>query len=254
MSDKKVQEYSESLRARSQQVKIRIGSAVYPIAMVLDMDALIDDVIEIERNMPTGNPACPYGATLWPSTRAFADFAENLVTSERFDFSKVKNAIELGCGVGVGSCILAKLGVKKILATDIEPNLHFLVEENARTFGVEGHISFEALDWAKPLPAHMKRAFDFVLACDVLYEPSHIKMLPKIASQVLSVDGVFYLGDPKRYCYLSAVEELKKCFGSVVERSIRIENENIAATQGVVNTKTDFTEVQILECRNPLQH
>lgn len=245
----KVKELSQSLLARAEARSIRIGKTAYPVWMVLDMDALIDDVIAIEDRVPAAKQKCPYGATLWPSTRAFADFIQ--LRDEEYSLSQRKRILELGCGVGVGSCILAQYGASHVIATDVEPEFDFLVERNATVFGVEGRVEFRYLNWGEDPPGDLAQQCDFILACDVLYEPEHIKLLPRIARDLLSDEGVFVLGDPKRFCYLSAVEELNRCFFDVNVTSLKVENEDVDLRQGVVNKETDFTEVQFLECRKP---
>lgn len=246
-SDKK--SYRSSLLDRAVTRKIRLGPSVYDIWMVLDMDALIDDFIEIHS---TGErPDCPYGATLWPSTRAFADWAEKKIKTEPKYFSNIEKAVDLGCGVGVGSCLLAKYGVKEVIATDAVSDLDFLVERNAKVLGVDGKVHFKTLDWSQQVPAEERHSYPLVLACDVLYEQIHLTLLPRIAHSLVHPDGVFYLGDPKRYCFESAVAELKKYFSDIQQETVVVENESADVKQGVVNLDCGTTSVQILSCRRP---
>lgn len=244
-------ELLESLKTRAEARSIRLGKKEFSVWMVLDMDALIDDVIEIENRVPAAKAKCPYGATLWPSTRAFADYIENTSASGHIKFHQIETALELGCGVGVGSCLLARAGVKKVIATDNEQHLEFLIQRNSKVFEVDGKVIFQQLDWANPPPENMRHFFPLVLACDVLYEPEHIKLLPNIARQLTAKDGVFYLADPRRFCFQSAVEELERCFESVKMTTVRVENEGVDVSQGVINRDTDFTNVEIIECRLP---
>lgn len=242
-------ENERSFLKRAETRAIRIGSQIYKIWMVLDMDALIEDfIVYHEQNDKRADLGCPYGATLWPSTRAFADWAETQEKKDKNYFIKFEKALELGCGVGVASCILAKMGIKKVIATDAETDLAWLIEKNAELFHVSQSIQFESLKWGDDGRCEQLGTFPLVTAFDVLYEREHIRDLPRTAHKLLSDDGLFILGDPRRFCFESAIEELKKYFKNVEMTTVPIEHESSEAMQGVINRDTEFTPVEMILC------
>lgn len=241
---------------RARITQVLLGDTPFDVWMVADMDSLINDfVAEQEKNTALKN-RCPFGAALWPSGRAFATWALQQHAAGNFpninDELKSLGALELGCGVGLVSCVLAHCGVTPIVATDYEPAYADFVKANSNLFNVTPEtISFATLDWVKPLPEKMCQAFPLVVACDVLYENSHIDFLPEYAASLLHNDGVFYLADPERFRFESAVKKLGKCFESIICHVVQVPNSVAEAQQGLVNLGHKVTQVQILECRKP---
>jgi len=71
------------------------------------------------------DPGMAFGTGLHPTTRLCTEALESVVNgSER--------ALDLGCGSGILSIVAAKLGVKSVLAVDIEPIAAQVAQENAR--------------------------------------------------------------------------------------------------------------------------
>ena len=56
--------------------------------------------------------------------------------------------LELGCGVGLLAVVLARLGARRVVATDGDPRLSSLASANARRNGVASAVESCALEWA----------------------------------------------------------------------------------------------------------
>ena len=221
----------------------------FPVWMVGDMDGLIDAFIEAQNTHAHLKERTPFGAVLWPSGKAFARAIETELSEEFKNPTAV--SLELGCGVGFVAAWLAHLGVGKVVATDYEPAFATFVEKNAREFFVENQVHFKILDWTQPLPSSEIKQYRLVVACDVLYEDVHIEFLPKIASAVLHPEGVFYLADPERYRFQSALENLNRCFGKIEDTLLEVASDDFDASAGVVNASATLTRVHLLKCTLP---
>lgn len=228
--------------------EVRIGLDSYFVWMVADFDSYLNSFAEDVSNGERGEKACPFGALLWPSSRALLNYFGIGKPGPLKQFN-VPLAIELGCGVGMLSCFLPLFGIESVIATDFEPDLQPLIALNARDFAVSDLIKFEKLDWTKPLSIEKTGIYPLVFACDVLYDDTHISSLPKIASELLTADGVLYIADPERFRYESALEQIKSHFKNVKIIEIDVENDKSDAAFGLVRKDAKYTRVKILECR-----
>jgi len=142
----------------------------------------------------------PYWAELWPSSTVMADFVLSETGSGR-------DAIELGCGVGLVSIAAAMAG-HGVLATDYYAEaLEFTRANATRNLGHE--LDTQVLDW-REIPDTMGR-FDLVLASDVLYETRYADLVARTIERVLSRDGEAFVADPGRVAaeaFVRACEQL----------------------------------------------
>ena len=87
--------------------------------------------------------------------------------------------LELGSGVGFLAALLAAKTKWSVTASDYEPAYATYLAANCELHGAE-KIPFETLDWCEAAPAHLRNSFDIVVACDVLYDDSHLESLPRM--------------------------------------------------------------------------
>ena len=177
------------------------------VLVVDNFDGFLDDFAqEVGGNL--SDERCPFGVLLWPSSRTLADrFAR------KRPMPAPKFIVELGCGVGFLSCVLARLYPEAIVhACDYEESLRSFVEKNAKAWGVSDRVIFHPIDWREIPPTALKSQADLVVGADVFYDDSHIKQLPSFAASLLKADGRLVLGDPKRFRFSQAIEELLKDF------------------------------------------
>lgn len=108
----------------------------------------------------------PIFGVIWPSGRVLANFM--------FDYNTDgKRVLEVGCGIGLTSLLLNKLGVD-ISATDHHPEVQRFLKRNSDLNG-DKEIPFERVDWAEQ-SEHLG-LFDIIVGSDLLYEDQHIAIL-----------------------------------------------------------------------------
>ena len=145
-------------------------------------DALID-----EREFDEDD-RLPYWAEIWPSAIALARrlSIENL---------KGRDAVELGCGVGLAT-VAAMGGGARVLATDYYEAALDFTRHNART-NVGNPPATSLLDWRAP-GAGDHGPFDLVFAADVLYEEGSARALADLVPGLLKPGGEALFADPGR--------------------------------------------------------
>lgn len=234
---------------KAKEVDIFFSGQRKKIWVAQDMDTVLDEFSAAQLTQEIPAHHCPFGGVLWPSGRAFADWSRNNLTVDEINSSET---LELGCGVGFVACALAEIGLKNILATDAEQSFADYLFQNSKEWGVQGRIKFETLDWYNEVPLKYQKRFPLVIACDVLYEESHIQLLPKIAHECLNKDGTFYLADPERFRFDAAMAELKKLFNSVEDTVVETELNPMDIATGTVSKTQKKVRVHILKCREPI--
>ena len=134
-----------------------------------------------------GRQALPFGSSLWPAALVLADV---LVRSP--EYVAHKRVLELGCGLGLGAIVAAKLSAK-VLATDNHPDMSEMFQHNARINQVD--IDYRAYDWKDEASPGL---FDVVIASDVLYEPAACALLADAIHRTLAPGGLAIVTDPGR--------------------------------------------------------
>lgn len=129
----------------------------------------------------------PFGSALWPAALALCD---TLV--KRGEALRGLRAIELGCGLGLGSLVCKAIGVD-IIATDYHPDMQGLFARNAEQNGL--NIPYARLDWALP---HALGRFPLIIASDVLYENHFPNLILDTIERTLTDTGEVLLADPQR--------------------------------------------------------
>jgi predicted nicotinamide N-methyase len=153
---------------------------------------------------------CPFGVLLWPCARALAS---TLREQPGLFPRKPRRIVELGCGVGFISCVLATLYPDaEILACDYERGLQSYVERNAAEWGLKDRVSFRWIDWRQAPPLDLRSSCDWVVGTDVFYDDSHLESLPPFASALLKDSGWLTLADPKRYRFGKVLKILERDF------------------------------------------
>jgi len=138
-------------------------------------------------------------------------------------FAPGKTVLDIGCGCGYGSCLLAEGGAETVIGVDIS--------EEAIRYSKE-HYSARGLDFEVMDCTNLKfpnRTFDLVVAFEIIEHIPNCKGLLSEAKRVLKGDGVFIVSTPNRVTYPPGnpfhvkefflqefVELLKESFISVV--------------------------------------
>jgi len=114
---------------------------------------------------------------------------DELVTRATLGDLRCKSVLEIGCGTGKNTRLLAQIG-ERVMALDFSAGMI----EKARAKLPLGHVTFEAADITRPWPA-ADQSIDLV-ACNLVLE--HIANLSFVfseASRVLVETGQFFVSE-----------------------------------------------------------
>jgi len=177
-------------RFRTVIVDVPVGNSSYSILKPANADDLIreEDFVKDER--------LPYWADVWPSSTILAARLRDLD-------GRGKNALELGCGVGLCTIAAQSAGFS-VLSTDYyEDALEFTRANVFRNLGSEARTML--FDWRHP-PADLGR-YDLVFASDVLYELEYATLLPEILHRAFAPGASALIADPGRIAAPVFVDE-----------------------------------------------
>jgi len=187
--------------------RIVIGGRAWQITAVQNQEALLDAVDTLE-NMP-------YGFLLWESAIGLGRYlaANPALVADR-------QALELGCGVGLVGLIARRLGAR-VRQTDHQPGVLALARRNAAQNAVHGIEQFLA-DWRHW--EHTER-YDLLLGADILYERAMHPYLERIFRANLAPQGALLLSDPVRPQALEFTSQLEKAGWSIALETIEVQLE-----------------------------
>jgi len=181
---------------------------------LVDMALALDESeVYGEQKLAVGDP---YGAVLWPSAWAVANY---LLTTQTIDSDKdIKDRplagvsiVEVGTGTGLVS-IAAALGGATVVATDYEPLALALTKYSAQMLHGERRLQIETrvldmCDYDTPLPKA-----DIVVAADIMYEPKTGAAIAHRAVEALKQGSRVIIGDspgrPGRPAFLETLQSL----------------------------------------------
>jgi len=185
------------------ETRYKIGARYFKVLEVADGYALLDDAEEAK---------IPYWAEVWPSSLALAEALQSVSMAG-------KKCLELGAGLGLGSCVAAGLG-GEVITSDylVEPLAFAKVNASLNQVQIEPRL----LDWTKPLQS--AESFDIVLAADVLYSKVNIEPVARTLIELLQAGGLALLSDPQRN-HLPSFLNLMSDYGASsrrVEREVEL--------------------------------
>lgn len=125
------------------------------------------------------------GLDVWPASLALAD---HVLTHHR-DFAG--QCIELGAGTGIPGVLLATQRAQRVVLTDYEEHVLRILRKTIAVNRVGGTCTACRLDWSCLDGApDLQRAFDLVLAADVVYTSAAAQPCAHAIDTVLADDGV----------------------------------------------------------------
>jgi len=173
------------------QLGNQLGEQPWQITCVVDQDALLDGVNEVEH--------VPYGFLLWESAIALAQ----LLVGRGMQL-RGQRVLELGAGVGLSGLVAHSLGAM-VWQTDHRADLLVLAAHNAQQNQLAPPEQFVA-DWRTWI--HTAR-YDLILGADILYERAMHRYLAPIFRQNLAPGGQLLLSDPSRPQALELIAQLE---------------------------------------------
>lgn len=167
-------------------VTYRIGGSDYRIRALRDRQQFADPDGVAER-AGVSPASWPLFGVVWPAGLALAE------EMSRFPVAG-KHILELGCGLGLASLVLARRGAD-ITACDHHPLAGEFLRHNAGLNGL-APIAFRHAPWLGPNPA--LGCFDLIIGSDLLYERDHAALLAGFIAHHANPAAQVLLADPGR--------------------------------------------------------
>ncbi len=124
---------------------------------------------------------------LWPSSHVLA------ATVCLFELEG-KRVLEIGCGLGLSSIVLHKMGVD-ITASDYHPLASEFIQKNVQGNQLE---PIKYLDGNWDVQNLLLGKFDLIIGSDVLYEPEHVRSVSRFINSHSSQSVEVIIVDPNR--------------------------------------------------------
>lgn len=165
---------------------VRVGEEEVTLLKPRNADDLISehDFVKDER--------LPYWADLWPSAIVLAEWFGGEAGNGR-------TMLELGCGLGLVTIAAMRAGFDVLAADYYEDSLRFTEANAHRAIGRQPRTRM--VDW-RSMPDDLGK-FDYVVACDVLYEKPNAEWIAEAYTRTLASGGTAIMADPGRI----AIEE-----------------------------------------------
>lgn len=165
---------------------VSINQINYNIRSLKDKQQFSDDNKKAEA-LGISSATWPLFGVLWPSSRVLA------ATVCLFELED-KRVLEIGCGLGLSSIVLHKMGVD-ITASDYHPLASEFLQKN---------VYINHLDPIKYLEGNWETEnlllgkFDLIIGSDVLYEPEHVNNVSQFINSHSSLSVDVIIVDPNR--------------------------------------------------------
>jgi predicted nicotinamide N-methyase len=105
-----------------------------------------------------------------------------------------KRVLEIGCGIGLCSIVLHRMGVD-ITASDYHPRTREFLDRNIRDNGLSP-IKYQTGNWETENP--LLGRFDVIIGSDILYQPDHVQQVSGFIDRHTNDDVQVMIGDPGR--------------------------------------------------------
>jgi len=166
--------------------KITVNHEQYVIRSLKDRQQF-DDTGELAAAVGISSASWPLFGLLWPSSRVLANHVSQLELKD-------KRVLEIGCGLGLSSLVLQRMGTD-ITASDYHPLAQSFLDENVRGNDLEP-IPFQAGNWETDNPTMGN--FDLIIGSDVLYEPAMASTVSRFIDRHSKDDVEVMIVDPNR--------------------------------------------------------
>lgn len=167
-------------------VTLHVGDSDFRIRALLNKQQFSDPDGAAER-AGVSPASWPLFGVVWPAGLALAE------TMSRFPVDG-KNILEIGCGLGLSSLVLARRGAR-ITACDHHPLAEDFLRQNAALNGL-APLSFLNAPWLGPNP--LIGCYDLIIGSDLLYERDHAVLLAGFISHHANPAAQVLIADPGR--------------------------------------------------------
>lgn len=174
--------------------EIRVAGHVLDLATVANLEAHLDR----DRLLGDSDYEPPYWALVWSGARLFLPGF-----LDRHDVAGAR-ILDVGCGLGVVSLVLAAAGAKVTALDRAEPALEFVSRSIERNQLAIETCAMDLSDLAR------KRRFDHVIAAELLYEREGFPALAEQLVKRLAAGGRLTLVDAHRIDTASFYREMER--------------------------------------------
>lgn len=136
------------------------------------------------------------GLAVWNSAILLTRLLERLCQSHpewlqpQQEEDNKRTVLELGCGTGLASLACAVLGASRVLATDGNPQVVQLAEQNVQANQLQGQVQVRPLSWGLLEAIECADVADVVIGADLTYSPGSWPSLAETMATVLKANGV----------------------------------------------------------------
>ena len=127
---------------------------------------------------------------VWNSGILLTRLLDKLNESTNQSIFKDKSIIELGCGVGLASLAVAKLGASSVLATDANTEVLELAQRNIQQNNLNSIVKTTALQWGLMDATEYESSADIVIGSDLTYNSGSWVVLAETMPTILKQDGI----------------------------------------------------------------
>lgn len=171
----------------TETVNVTVGDRSLALLVPENCEALLDSPAVVERF--DQDEYLPYWMLTWPSGARLAE----IVNDWTADPDDAPSVLELGCGLGLASLVLAARGFR-VTASDYDADALAFARENARRNNLS-NVETRFVDWRE---VYADLSFDRIVAADVLYETRNLRPVAEFVSRHLRPNGFALVVDPCR--------------------------------------------------------
>jgi 2-polyprenyl-3-methyl-5-hydroxy-6-metoxy-1,4-benzoquinol methylase len=171
---------------RLRQQSITVNQLDYPLSTLLDRQQFSDDE-QVAEKLGISSATWSLFGVVWPGARMLAGYLAKLDLTG-------KRVLEIGCGIGLSSLVLHRMGVD-ITASDYHPLAQEFLDRNVLASQLPP-IKYLVGNWTGANP--LLGEFDLIIGSDVLYEPAHPAQVSGFIDRHMAVDGAVLILDPNR--------------------------------------------------------
>lgn len=166
--------------------EFRYSDKLFIFDRVNNLDDLVDLVNDDEFNK---DERLPYWAELWPSAIGLSRYL-----IKNGEILKGHSILELGCGLGLTSMVIATQNAGSLIISDYEQDA---LELTCQNFELNELPIPETrlLDWRSP---KLDQKFQRIIASDVVYEERFFHSLINLFKNHITLDGLIVMAEPNR--------------------------------------------------------
>ncbi len=164
----------------------RVGGSDFRVRTLLNKQQFSDPDGSAER-AGVSPASWPLFGVVWPAGLALAEEMSHFPVAG-------KSILELGCGIGLTSLVLARRGAN-ITACDYHPLAAEFLRQNTELNGL-APITFHVASWLGPNP--LLGRFDLIIGSDLLYERDHAALLAGFIALHTHPSAQVLIADPGR--------------------------------------------------------